>query len=256
MGSNLLVSTQVAYSSEHTETEGLLPSQNDNSPVVPGGTLVSLRQVQGSQTPGALPSRSSKEWTARLREVNLIQFLKECYTNQYTDKVANWLIKAYRESTEHQGDSNWRHFQRWLPPEVTSISTTIVLEFLIYLLEDHRLSPSTVGNYRCRLRLPLAWAFDIDTNAEVFSMLGRSMFLAKPPPKRKTPQWSLDAVLKLLSTQEFDRETASSEKLLMKTLFLSALASGNRVSELAAVIRQGLSLSHNRAVSPLLLASY
>ena len=105
-------------------------------------------------------------------------------------------------------------------------------------------------NYRCRLRFPLFWAFDIDTNAEVFSLLGRSMFLAKPPPKRKTLQWSLDAVLELLYTQEFDSETASPEKLLMKTLFLSALASGNRVSELAAVIRQGLSLSHNRAVLP------
>ena len=153
-----------------------------------------------------------------------IQFLKECYTHQHTDKVADWLIKVYRDSTEHQDDSNWRHFQRWLSPEVTSISTTIVPEFLIHLLEDQHLSPSTVRNYRCRLRLPLPWAFDIDTNAEVFSILGRSMFLAKPPPKRRTPQWSLDAVLKLLSTQELDSETASLEKLLLKTLFLSALA--------------------------------
>ena len=64
VGSNLLVSTQVAYSSEHTETECLLPSRNDNSPMLPGGTLVPLRQVQGSQTLGALPSRSNEEWTA------------------------------------------------------------------------------------------------------------------------------------------------------------------------------------------------
>ena len=60
VGSNLLVSSQMACSPEHAETKDILPSRNNNSPGVPGGTLVPLRQVQGSQTLGAFPSQSNE----------------------------------------------------------------------------------------------------------------------------------------------------------------------------------------------------
>ena len=99
-------------------------------------------------------------------------------------------------------------------------------------------------------RPTLHLAFNLDLNSEVFSLLARSQFLKNPPQRRKIPQWSIDNVLNKLNEKEFNLRTTSPENLLIKTLFLTALASANRVSELAAVTRQGLSLSFHKAILP------
>ena len=57
-------------------------------------------------------------------------------------------------------------------------------------------------------------------------------------------------MLEILSSPRFDTKTASSSDLFLKTLFLTALASGNRLSELAAVTRSGLRLTKEEAFLP------
>ncbi|KAK8389707.1 hypothetical protein O3P69_009003 [Scylla paramamosain] len=67
---------------------------------------------------------------------------------------------------------------------------------------------------------------------------------------KKIPQWSIDRILDTFSSPDFEIELASPVNLFLKTLFLTALASGNRASELSASLRMGLSLTETKAVLP------
>ena len=56
------------------------------------------------------------------------------------------------------------------------------------------------------------------------------------------PAWNPNKVLSMLEQPEYGNNCATPSRLLMKTLFLIALASGNRVSEIAAFTRVGSSI--------------
>ena len=179
-----------------------------------------------------------------------IQFLVELYKPLYGATLAEKLAHAYRTSTDRQAQSCWNSFKTWLPADTKTITTKTVLDFLAYLEDSKHLNPRTILNYRSRLRQPLHLAFNIDFDAEPFSLLARHQFLANPPQKKKIPGWSVDSVLTVLSSDEFNLRTASPVNTLIKTLFLTALASGNRVSELAATSREGVTLTPSKAVLP------
>ena len=121
-------------------------------------------------------------------------------------------------------------------------------------LEGHRqLNPRTILNYRSRLRQPFRLAFNIDFEAEAFSLLAKHRFRTNPPKKRKIPQWSVDNVLAVFSIEEFHLRTASPVNILIKALLLTALASGNRVSKLATTSRLGVSLQTRKRYFRLLV---
>lgn len=250
METDLYFSSQVANPSGDDQTS-ILPVPRTNHPsLVPGGTMVPVHQEQIPVLVAPAPDGSNERWTARLREVDRIHFLRETFAAVLGNTVAARLVEGYRESTCRQAESAWKAFQRWLPQEVISITPKVIMEFLIYLEDEKRLEPRTILNYRSQLRLPFQNAFNLDLSSGNFSLLARSQFLRNPPERQKVPQWSLDKVLQTFSTPSFNLTTASPTNLLMKTLFLTALASGNRASELAATIRQGLSLTNRAARLP------
>lgn len=247
---DLLVPSEMVDPDCHQKATTIQTSRTDNSPTLHSGDMVPLHPNQSAGTLGNHTSRSNKEWTARLREVDRIQFLEELYEPEFGPLLSNKLIHAYKTVTDRQGQSNWKVFQNWLPKEITTITARTVMEFLVYLEEEKHLNPRTILNYRSRLRQPFQRAFNIDLNSEAFSLLARNQFLSNPPQRQKIPQWSIDKVLTKLSSEEFDLTSASPENTLIKTLFLTALASGNRVSELAAITRQNLSISEDTAILP------
>ncbi|KAK3866535.1 hypothetical protein Pcinc_027948 [Petrolisthes cinctipes] len=102
-------------------------------------------------------------------------------------------------------------------------------------------------NYRNALALPLQLSFGINISHRSFSLLARSQFLRRPPPAKKVPTWSIDTALVTFSRPEFDPLEASTEKLLLKALFLTALATANRASELASTIREGITVTNGQA---------
>ena len=247
---NLHLPSEVAHPHHHQEAPGLQSPRADNSSGIPVRDLVPVRTEQITPTLGVESVRSGKEWTSRLRELDRIQFLKELYETHYGQTVANKLTQAFRKTTDRQTQSNWKTFQNWLPAGTDTVTPRTVLEFLIFLEEVRRLNPRTILNYRASLRIPLKLAFNIDFHSEEFSLLARNQFLTNPPNRCKIPQWSVDSVLSVLSTEEFNLRIASPVNLLIKTLFLTALASGNRVSELAATSRLGVSLTESKATLP------
>lgn len=177
--------------------------------------------------------------------------MKLALTHHHDQDIAEHLTSAYRASTNRQAQSVWRKFQNWLPPESSCINRDTVLRFLIYLASELRLNVRTVINYRATLALPLKTAFGIDFSHESFNLLTRSQFLQNPPQLRKIPSWSVNVVLEALSAQRFSIRQAAPKDLFMKTLFLVALASGNRCSELAAMRRTGITLREDHVFIPI-----
>ncbi|XP_045103516.1 uncharacterized protein LOC123499522 isoform X1 [Portunus trituberculatus] len=251
VATNLPIPTQVVHPDGDNQTPIVQTPRHHHPPVVPSGDMVSIHQELGPPMVAPGPTRSHEECMARLREVDRIKFLKECFAFTLGDQVASPLVQAYRGSTNRQAESIWKTFQNWLPADVTSVTPRTVMEFLLALEARHlNLNPRTILNYRSQLRLPILQAFGLDLSSDLFSLLARSQFLKNPPSKKKVPQWCMDKVLATFSSEEFNMNTASPTNLLLKTIFLTALASGNRASELAATIREGLIISKDKAVLP------
>ena len=249
VATNLPIPTQVVHPDGNNQTPIVQTPRPHHPPVVSSGDMDPIYQEPGPPMVAPGPTRSHEEWTARLREVDRIQFLKESFASTLGDQVASRLVQVYRGSTNRQAESIWKTFQNWLPADVTSVTPRTVMEFLL-ALEARHLNPRTILNYRSQLRLPILQAFGLDLSSDLFSLLARSQLLKNPPDKKKVPQWCMDKVLATFSSEEFNMNTASPTNLLLKALFLTALASGNRASELAATIREGLIISKDKAVLP------
>ena len=119
----------------------------------------------------------------------------------------------------------------------------MVLEFLSDLAKPpYNLAPSTILAYRNSLRLPIGKAFKVDFKHEDFSLLARAQFLENPPKRQICPKWSLEKALEVLSKKPPIR-SLSHQEIFLITLFLIAVASGNRVSELANIDRKAIAFS-------------
>ena len=162
--------------------------------------------------------------------------------------MAEALIKAHRSSTSAQYEHCWRNFQSWLSSAPNApISKGTILEYLVHLADAGGLNPKTVLVYRNALHLSLLHGFRINTKDQEFSLVARSQFIANPPRQKLIPHWRPNKVLSMLEQPRFVTSKASPINLMMKTLFLVALATGNRVSELAAMSRGSISFGEDRS---------
>lgn len=247
---DIYISPQVVHTNDSSEIRSIQASRSIDTTVVPNRIMVSANPDEGSEVPPFESKRSNKEWTDCIRKMDRIRFLEACLTSQHDEEIASHITKAYRASTSKQAQSVWKTFQSWLPPEVSEITEDTVMHFLIFLRKEKKLSPQTVLNYRSTLAWPLKLALKLNLSSENFSLLARSQFLEAPPTSRKIPTWSIDLVLETFSKEEYSLHKAPLEKLLLKTLFLTAIASGNRASELAATTREGVIVSNGQITLP------
>ena len=186
----------------------------------------------------------------KLRALERLHFLKEVYTASRDATVANSLVHTLRKSSINQAETAWRAFKEWLPDNLTVLRKRHILEFLVFLQDNKKLSPRTILGYRHSLSIPFKEAFEINFADRDFSQLAKAQFHLSPPTQRKLPKWSLNHVLETLRTPRFRNSTASLEDLFLKTIFLVAVASGNRCSELAACTREGISFDSNTVTIP------
>ena len=114
------------------------------------------------------------------------------------------------------------------------------MEFLHFLFHTKRLAPNTILSYRRALAYPLSLAFNIHVETDTFALLARSQFLARPPVEWILPSWNINHVLDLLTSPRYNYGAASWRLTQNKALFLLALATGNRASELSALHRPGI----------------
>ena len=91
---------------------------------------------------------------------------------------------------------------------------------------------NTALGYRNALKWPLELAFNIHTDDREFALLAKSHFLANPPVQKIIPNWNLDEALQSLTTKGEVVDLPRKERF-QACLFIIAVATGNRASELA-----------------------
>ena len=254
---NIPLPTGKSNTTDSTNPTVLQRPRSDDHTVETNGTVVpnTSNSSQRSSTLTRLRITNSPRYIALqrlrdLRSMDRVEFLKHVWTHKFDKITASNLIKSYRVSSTKQFQSVWKSFQKWLPEKIKLLKKVHVLRFLIWLHKKKGLSSKTVLSYRGALALPLRVGFNISTTDKEFNLLSRSQFLEKPAPGKKIPSWSLNHALEFFNAPRFNVKRCSLRDLFLKTLFLTAVASGNRCSELAACAREGINIKPNKVTIP------
>ena len=156
----------------------------------------------------------------------------------FSEAVAARIEAPQRWSTRSVYGAKWTIFTKWCDAnqvDFRSPPVKSVADFLMYLFEDKKLQPSTIDGYRSAISDKLG---DITINMSKNDNLTRlleSFHRDRPKGRRGIPSWNLSLVLHQLTKAPFEplRE-ASLKHLTFKTVFLLALGSGKRRSEIHA----------------------
>jgi len=115
-----------------------------------------------------------------------------------------------------------------------------IAEFFTYLFETRKASVRTIRGYRSALGARLRHSSGFDPGQdEVLSQLMRSFLHERPIKARTLVKWDVGLVLRYLKTGQLSSTgTLSPRDLTLKLVFLLALATGKRRSELHALDRE------------------
>lgn len=209
--------------------------------VVPGPSPVVSRLPQTSS------SREVASQTTSLQEVppklvrsssDRVQTVRNLVRAKgFSRRAAEAIARCRRESSNKLYQGKWRIFREWCRSAKVSTSATSLTEiadFLLFLRNSKKLAPSTIRGYRAMLSSVFRHrGLDISSNSDLSDLI-RSFETTKLP--QDTVAWNLDVVLKFLMGPPFEPlKSASLRNLTKKALFLIALASAKRVSELHAI---------------------
>ena len=149
------------------------------------------------------------------------------------------MAQATRKSTNKVYQSKWKYFADWCRGRKTSpgkATIQLIADFLIHLRDDKKFTVTTIKGYRSAIALALkAESVDV-TNSPELTALVKAMAAEIPPRDTTIPKWNLTLVLETLIKEPYEPlESAPLKFLTHKCVFLIALASAKRVSELQAL---------------------
>ena len=247
---NVHVSPIPPAQQSHAETAVHSGGGGDScSPLVAVSVVVSTSTTSLCGTPSSspLPSGSSvpagSEVHLRRKVVpsaRMEALMRHYKAAGFSDKVSRLVAAPRRPSTNRMYDDRWRRFARWaagqgfdpLDPTAPQIAS-----FLFDLFDAHGLSPQTMKGYRICIGSVLnrTGKARVVLHRTISDMIA-SMELQRPRITPVLPQWDLGVVLEALSKSPYEplRE-ASFTHLTLKTVFLLAMASAGRRSELHAL---------------------
>ena len=156
----------------------------------------------------------------------------------FSEAVAARIEAPQRRSTRSVYEAKWTIFTKWCvanqvdfrAPPVKSVA-----DFLLYLFEVKELQPSTIDGYRSAIADKLGNTTINISKEDNLTHLLDSFHRDRPKGRRGISSWNLSLVLHQLTKAPFEplRE-ASLKHLTFKTVFLLALGSGKRRSEIHA----------------------
>ena len=156
----------------------------------------------------------------------------------FTDEVAARIEAPQRRSTRAMYKSKWTIFVKWCDSnqvDFRSPSLSQIADFLLYLFKDRNLQPSTINGYRTAIADMVGNDKLNISKDENLTRLLDSFHRDKPKGRRGIPSWNLSLVLHQLTKAPFEPlRKASLKHLTFKTVFLLALGSGKRRSEIHA----------------------
>ena len=157
-----------------------------------------------------------------------------------SDRAAALIASSRRVSTCETYNSRLAGYFHWCEShgvEPRSAPAHHIADFLITLFDKGRLI-STIRGHRSAIAAIHSGFADgtCVSTAPCLSDLLRALFLKRPPVRKLLPSWSLPAVLEALTKAPFEPlAEASLRNLTIKTVFLVAIASGQRRSALHAL---------------------
>ena len=143
-----------------------------------------------------------------------------------------------RGSTRSVFEAKWAIFTKWcLTDQVDFRAPPVksVPDFFMYLFQDRKLQPSTIDSYSSAIADKLGNSPINMSKDENLTRLLYSFHRDRPKGRRGIPSWDLSLVLHQLTKAPFEPiKEASLKHLTFKTVFLLALGSGKRRSEIHA----------------------
>ena len=156
----------------------------------------------------------------------------------FSKAVAARIEAPQRKSTRSVYEAKWTIFTKWcITNQVDFGSPPIksVADFLLYLFEVKKLQPSTIDGYRSAIADKLGNTTVNISKDDNLTRLLDSFHRDRPKGRRGIPSWNLSLVLHQLTKAPFEPlKEASMKHLTFKTVFLLALGSGKRRSEIHA----------------------
>ena len=157
----------------------------------------------------------------------------------FSPAVAGQLIFSRRLSTRLNYQARWGTYRKWCRDfGHRSSSPTIakVADFLTYMFKTKGAALSTIKGYKAMLAAVFKFPLPEISSSPILKDLVRSFEISAPRPIFPPPPWDLDKVLEFLSGPPFEPlARASFLDKTKKALFLLAMATAKRVSELQAL---------------------
>ena len=162
----------------------------------------------------------------------------------FSEEVATRIEAPQRRSTRAICESKWSVFVRWCEEhkvDFGSPSIKQIADFLLFLFQEKHLQPSTIDGYRTAISDKIGNGQVNIGKDENLTRLLDSFHRDKPKGRRGVPSWNLSLVLHQLTKPPFEPlRKASLKHLTFKTVFLLALGSGKRRSEIHAWVHKNI----------------
>ena len=162
----------------------------------------------------------------------------------FSAEVATRIEAPQRRSTRAIYESKWSVFVRWCEENKVDVRTPSIkqiADFLLFLFQERHLQPSTIEGYRTAIADKVGNVNINISKDENLTRLLDSFHRDKPKVRRGIPAWNLSLVLHQLTKPPFEPlRKASLKHLTFKTVFLLALGSGKRRSEIHAWIHKNI----------------
>ena len=162
----------------------------------------------------------------------------------FSEAVAARIEAPQRRSTRSVYEAKWTIFTKWcLSNQVDFRAPPLkaIADFLLHFFQDKKLQPGTIDGYRSAIADKLGNSTINVSKDENLTRLLDSFHRDRPKGKRGIPSWNLSLVLHQLTKAPFEPLKESSLKhLTFKTVFLLALGSGKRRSEIHAWLHKNI----------------
>ena len=162
----------------------------------------------------------------------------------FSEAVAAQIEAPQRGSTRSVYEAKGTIFTKWcLSNQVDFRAPPLkaIADFLLHLFQDKKLQPGTIDGYRSAIADKLGNSTINVSKDENLTRLLDSFHRDRPKGRRGIPSWNLSLVLHQLTNAPFEPlKEASLKHLTFKTVFLLALGSGKRRSEIHACLHKNI----------------
>ena len=163
----------------------------------------------------------------------------------FSSPVASQIEAPQRSSTRTVFEAKWSVFVRWCEASQVDFRSPsvkhLIADFLLHLFQEKNLLPSTIDGYRSAISDKLGISCLNVSKDENLTRLLDSFHRDRPKGRRGIPSWNLSLVLHQLTKPPFEpHRKASLKHLTFKTVFLLALGSGKRRSEIHAWLNKNI----------------